>query len=394
MTVTAWINLNPNRGFAWDVVSKDGETSERQYILNVTSGGGPTHFRGHVGTSSGLAQVDGTAAININTWYHAAMTYDGSTLRLFVNGVADGSTPVTGGAIIGGTQPLRIGGGAPGNDPPFYFPGRIDDVRLYDRALSQAEIQALYANNSSCTCNAQGSVAYFRAEGDFMDSVGTNHGTGTGVTFTSGQLGQAFNFARGASASSVVAPDSTSLDIAGPITLEAWINTSTYGGRIIDKITAGGADGYMLDTYNSRLRLIIGSAVLSSTTMLPANGGWTHVVGVYDGTNMAVYVNGAQDGMAVAGVSTTPTNGLPLRLGIDSTGGSAFTGLMDEVRIYNRALSASDVANLYGMGQQCPVPQVVTINVIGPAAAPTAPMSPLGGFGGEDALPGPWRPRR
>jgi chitodextrinase len=68
-------------------------------------------------------------------WTHLAATYDGATLRLYVNGVQSASVPGTG-AMTSSTQPLRIGG----NSLSQWFRGRIDDVRIYNRALSASEI--------------------------------------------------------------------------------------------------------------------------------------------------------------------------------------------------------------------------------------------------------------
>ena len=81
--------------------------------------------------------VAGGSPLALNTWTHLTTTYDGSTLRLYVNGVETGSRS-TGGPIQVSTGRLRIGGNAVWSE---WFAGRIDEVRLYNRALSAAEIQ-------------------------------------------------------------------------------------------------------------------------------------------------------------------------------------------------------------------------------------------------------------
>ena len=83
----------------------------------------------------------GTVQLPLNTWTHLALTYDGTTLRLYVNGVQVGMLAQTG-AIATSSSPLRIGGNAPWGE---YFSGQIDDVRVHNRALSAAEIQAMMA---------------------------------------------------------------------------------------------------------------------------------------------------------------------------------------------------------------------------------------------------------
>ena len=78
-----------------------------------------------------------TAALSTNTWVHLAATYNGSSLILYRNGAQVATTAVTG-AIVTSSQALRIGGNALWGE---YFAGRIDEVRIYNRALSASEIQ-------------------------------------------------------------------------------------------------------------------------------------------------------------------------------------------------------------------------------------------------------------
>jgi glucose/arabinose dehydrogenase len=91
------------------------------------------------GTLSGLccAALNGTTTLPVNQWTHVAGTYDGSTLRIFVNGNLEASQPASGSLQVS-SAPVRIGGNTYANE---FFPGRIDDVRIYDRALGEAEIE-------------------------------------------------------------------------------------------------------------------------------------------------------------------------------------------------------------------------------------------------------------
>ena len=87
---------------------------------------------------NGERSVSGVSPLPLNTWSHLAATYDGATLRLFVNGAQVNSAPVTGffqasdGALIIGGQPIRRD----------FFRGHLDNIRIYDRALTEAELQA------------------------------------------------------------------------------------------------------------------------------------------------------------------------------------------------------------------------------------------------------------
>jgi hydrogenase maturation factor HypE len=79
----------------------------------------------------------GTSQLPLNAWTHLAATFNGSTLILYVNGVQVGSRAVSG-AILTSTGALRIGGNSVWGE---FFQGRIDEIRIYNRALTQPEIQ-------------------------------------------------------------------------------------------------------------------------------------------------------------------------------------------------------------------------------------------------------------
>ena len=85
-------------------------------------------------TFNGAVQLasTGTTANPVNAWTHVALTYDGATLRLYVNGVQVASQPQAG-SIETPSTPLRIGGNVPYGQ---FFQGLIDEVRVYNRALT------------------------------------------------------------------------------------------------------------------------------------------------------------------------------------------------------------------------------------------------------------------
>jgi hypothetical protein len=92
---------------------------------------------GHANTGSDL-WASGPAVPALNAWTHFATTYDGTTIRLYVGGVQVATRAQTG-SLLAGTQPLRFGGTAVWAE---WFQGRLDEIRVYDRALTAAQIQA------------------------------------------------------------------------------------------------------------------------------------------------------------------------------------------------------------------------------------------------------------
>jgi hydrogenase maturation factor HypE len=101
------------------------------------SANGSNRPAGHVHTSADVG-VNGTAAVPTNAWTHLALTYDGNTMRLFVNGV-QASSIAAGSPVLASANAFRIGGNSSWGE---YFVGLIDEVRVYNRALTANEIQS------------------------------------------------------------------------------------------------------------------------------------------------------------------------------------------------------------------------------------------------------------
>jgi hypothetical protein len=130
MTLEAWVYPTVVNSSWRDVIYK----ADDNYYLEATStqGGAP----GMGGTFS-ANPLYGTGALTVNAWTHLAATYDRTTMRLYVNGTQVASRAQTGN-IATSTNALQIGGDSFYGQ---YFQGNIDEVRVYNRALSQAEIQ-------------------------------------------------------------------------------------------------------------------------------------------------------------------------------------------------------------------------------------------------------------
>jgi hypothetical protein len=172
LTLEAWVY--PTTVHGWRSVLLKEQSNGLTYGLYSASGGsGPPQGYVQVGGERGVA---GTAALPANAWTHLATTYDGTHLRLYVNATQVGSRPVSG-AVAGSAQPLRIGGNAVWGD---HFAGRIDEVRIYGRALSQAEIQADMTTPTAPgtpppPCLPSGTVAKIMPLGDSITASRTPH---------------------------------------------------------------------------------------------------------------------------------------------------------------------------------------------------------------------------
>ncbi len=134
MTLEAWVL--PTTSSGWRTVIMKEQPSQLTYALYTATGSSTNFPAGEIRTGAVVYDTEAPTALAVNTWSHLATTYDGATLRLYVNGVQVASR-ARAGAIETSAGALRIGGNSVWGE---YFQGRIDEVRVYNRALTAAQI--------------------------------------------------------------------------------------------------------------------------------------------------------------------------------------------------------------------------------------------------------------
>ncbi len=176
-------------------------------------------------------------------------------------------------------------------------------------------------------------------------SPAKNNGTVNGATSTaSGRFGRALSF-DGVN-DRVDVPDAASLDLTGAMTLEAWVRPTTNAGWRTALLKERGANlVYALYASNGARPTTENFSAAENAAAGPsalALNAWTHLASTFDGSALRLYVNGTQvASKAASGVMPNTAN--PLRIGGNAVWGEYFSGLIDEVRVYNRALSAVEI---------------------------------------------------
>ena len=320
--------------------------------------------------------------IPIGQFSHVAGTWDGTTLRLYINGILNNSsTPGT--SPVASGCPFFIGGfyspdSGSSHTVSQYFNGLIDEVSYYNRPLAPPEVQALYHAGSAgkcppnCTPASPGLVSWWRAEGDAHDSIGNHNGTlvnGTG--FATGKVGQAFSF--NGSDQAVQIPYSPSL-INSNYSVETWINPQ-------DQVDYSDGQAVIFGESYGFCQLVArpGTDGIHVAFLFGDHqGGWyevdntgddipfdqfTHVAGTWDGTTLRLYVNGNLNNSSTPGALPV-ASGCPFYIGgfyspeagDCHTVSQFFPGLIDEVSYYNRPLAPVEVQALYNAGSagKCP----------------------------------------
>ena len=342
ITIAAWVYKRDSGDDR--VVSKSSSTSASDHVYSLGVSGTTIRVRLKTEDNGGTSDYDG-GTLTLNEWTHLAFTYDGITLRIFKNGVLSAQFAVTGDVVASSLDTVI---GNVNDSDNRHWNGLLDDVRIYNRALSASEIADLgdYL--------AVSSSAHWKLDDGSgltaVDSVGGHDGTLiSDPTWTdSGMLDGGLIF--DGVDDYIEVPHTDTLSMTSGITIAAWIYNASpiFGGtyRILSKEAPGANDNYWLSLQATSLFFGVGGGFFSaSATLLPDT--WYHVAVTYDDDSNEVrfYVDGAPAGQFFSGNTLTP-NTAPLRIGSNWQSGKFFLGTLDDVRLYDHALSPANIATL------------------------------------------------
>ena len=155
MTLECWVYISdfPTTTPVMVIAGKYDPMNRGQYLLSVIEGGVDWCFQSHLRLQTGERVLYGPGSLQPRTWYHVAMTYGNETFALYVNGQLAASTAAVG-RFMGSMNPLTIG--APPTSGPYGLHGRVDELSLYFRALSAAEILSIFQSGSGGKCPVHG----------------------------------------------------------------------------------------------------------------------------------------------------------------------------------------------------------------------------------------------
>ncbi|MDO8728838.1 MAG: LamG domain-containing protein [bacterium] len=318
--------------------------------------------------------------VSNNVWTHIVYTFDGTTNKLYLNGALNGSsvTAHDAGAITNSNIGRRSIGST------YEFDGEIDDVRVYNRALTGDEIKRLYRIGATLKINTSinndslknGLVGYWSFDGKDVAGVtaldrsgNNNNGTLTGgPTRAIGKIGQGLSFDGVDDVVSVT--QSASINDLDTVTVSAWVYARSSGGggcgRIVDKVNASADGGFQFHICGSpatsymefdapRWQTTNGAWITANDTL--GFNGWHHVAVTYDYSSTAndpkLYLDGtfiaSSEFATPAGTKATGETET-LNIGNRNNLQRTWNGLIDDVRVYNRALTGDEIKRLYRIG--------------------------------------------
>ena len=210
-------------------------------------------------------------------------------------------------------------------------------------------------------------ISYWKldeASGNVADVVNGNTGTNTSVTFSNGKINAGAVFNGTTSKLDVGTPTNLTFNYTDVFSVSCWVkpsvatvtgciyskevNSGVYTGILLYS-SAGNVQGYMVNSN-------AGNQTVGASTTIMTSGNWYHIVwvwgGVANGTGSKIYINGVSETVTLspATLSASVLTTSPVVIGNRGTGTEAFNGIIDEVGVWKRELTASEVSQLYGDG--------------------------------------------
>lgn len=327
--------------------------------FNIRENGGSLQVRVNGSTKTSSVHQKGT-------WQHYVVTSNGSSATAYRNATEELNFSSTGIPEDG----LFIGGFYTNNGDNEYTDGVIDDVRVYNRSLSETEIESLYnatkslgrsITESDVPSNSDGGISRYRFDGNVADSWGSNDGTNNANTgYVSGAYKKAKNF--DGSNDIVTVDHDNNLDIE-VFTVSAWIywnkpskDYHTVIDKRVDGTNATGVNYQMFINQSQKtdkLRFTTGNGSkfhnLFSNVTIPSNT-WIHATIVRrSNSDKEIYFNATPVGSDNDGFSSL-SNGQNIAIGDIIDKDHKWNGYIDDVRIYNQALTQTEIEQIFKLG--------------------------------------------
>ncbi len=295
-----------------------------------------------------------------NNWHHIIISIRDSLTTLYVNGIPKDTVLFTGFQGIINNENLKIGGGY------YQFNGKIDDIAFWNRPLTSQEINNLYqGGNTTANCLdmpsnlQQGLVGYWPFCGNALDESGNNnHGTVNGATLTTdrfGNAGSAYGF--DGQISHIKVSDDSSFE-GNSLAVSIWVKAQKYcrADKIRSDLIMKGIPSpfnYQWVTQleqdgKIRVQSVTSSENIFDTQDSISKNEWHNIIRNWNGSILSVYVDGVLKGSINTSGSLVQGNGDLIFGGIAND--QFFTGSLDDIAIWNRALSQSEISQLYNQG--------------------------------------------
>ncbi len=331
----------------------NGQPTNWQGLIAKRNGWGPTDvmwsLEADINTSK-LAffhytsgRIGGDPVLPIGQWTHVAVSCDGTTATMYIDGEPTGSGPFS---FPSATEAALVFGAS---TPEGYnaFNGALDDIQLYDRALSEADIKTVMTGlEGELEPSEPDPLAHWTFDetsgGVAADSAGYCDGLLVGEPIwqpSGGKVGGALKF-DGSNDCVVTASVLNPAD--GPLSVFAWVQGGAGRQVIVSQDGSVGGTDWLGASLAGRLTSALCSPALTSSKVI-TDDQWHEVGLTWDGTSRTLYVDGATVATDKPAPPASSTGGLNIGTGKNLDAGTFWSGLIDDVRVYNCPLSESEI---------------------------------------------------
>ncbi|MEL7531849.1 MAG: SdrD B-like domain-containing protein, partial [Bacteroidota bacterium] len=356
LTVAAWVNFDVAADYN-GILTKGTTTSAFSLEMawpTVNGNVNDDNFR--FANNWGLGNysyLESDTEVFPGEWHHVAFTTSGRDAVMFLDGEIDGSARLK--RIRQNLEALIIGSNMPAN---AYFDGKIDEVAVYDDALSQDEIKQLMMFNS-LQLDLNNIVLHYDLEEGTSTTILDQSGkgiTGSAINNPSWALGKVGTYALNFDGSNdYVVSNNITQGLDNTFSMSFWVNTSASGTQYLLSQDRAASDttGEWWITTNASGYLDFawrdGASInnYSATSAALNDGNWHHVFVNYNGTNLSLYRDGTQINSFSASIDL-PVITAPVWLARDTRNDvDYFAGQMDHIYIFDDSMSTARISELY-----------------------------------------------
>ncbi|MCF8387249.1 MAG: LruC domain-containing protein [Bacteroidales bacterium] len=333
--------------FKLDHVGDDGSLlfHRTKYILRIDKLGkmlfglyNPGWSHANIGWENRIIDTD---------WHHLVSTYDGSKMKIYLDGQLYGNTN-TSGNIKSSSSDVYIGNQSSIN----FFDGIIDEVSIYDKALTQAEVTQLYTSTPDPGNGSDDIISHWKLDENngvsAFDSENGNDGVITGASWETGINGSCLDF--DGQDDYIIIPNAENLNPTSELTIMAWAKTNeNKTAKIAQK---GDWDGHGIKQdkwsgWHGEIRLANNNShSINWQNGIPVFGEWYHLAVTYNGSILKLFINGQlKNSKAISGI--LKVNNRTFSIGSDNGAQKYFNGSIDDVRFYASALSQTEIQTIY-----------------------------------------------
>ena len=371
LSISFWINArSDSEGGNRNNVATDGSINRNCIFINknyITDGRVPlnsiSYFDNNYANSVSATWED-------DTWIHIVVTLDGQDMAIYKNGVLADSATISGRPTGNKTYNW-------GKNGASFFTGDLDQIRIFSKAINQTEVDTLYAETACVytsttdivdypTSASNDIVAYYKLDNSSEDFKGSYDGTDSNIEYRFGRFGQAADF--NGSSSKITLPTGSPFNDSDTIkAVSAWVKADTSTSRVFPlsiSSTSNANDywyiGYMGDLNAIYIATRDGSSSNQSivSASITSDTNWHHLVVQITATEKEIYLDGVKQtitnsnsgsGTNTSWISYPSYSGtVQGAIGVLRLSSPQYSnGFVDQVRIYDAALTDSQVTELY-----------------------------------------------